>query len=263
MSHTVLVIRTYLKLGFLNMLQYRVNFLFEVIGVTTHLITAFLGLAVVFNQTDSLNGWSAFEIVILVGIQTTIGGLLGTVIEPSFQAFMEHVRQGTLDFTLVKPADAQTIVSLQRIEGGAIAGIIAGVATMAIGIREQAGAIGLGEAMLFLMTLASGVVIVYCFLLILTTFAFWFVKLDNILVIFGTSFGTAGSWPITIYPGWLRASLTFIVPVAFAVTIPAQSLTGRLSAGWAIGAVAAAVGFVVASRLFWRFGLRHYTGASA
>jgi ABC-2 type transport system permease protein len=263
MSHTFLVMRTYLKLGFLNMLQYRANFVFEVIGVSTHLITAFLGLAVVFSQTDELNGWNAYEIVILVGIQTMIGGLLGTVIEPSFQQFMEHVRQGTLDFTLTKPADSQTIVSLQRIEGGAIAGIIAGIATLTYGIREQAASIGVVEALLFLLTLASGVIIVYCFLLILTTFAFWFVKLDNILVIFGTSFGTAGSWPVTIYPGWLRASLTFIVPVAFAVTIPAQSLTGRLSAGWAIGAIGAAIGFIVVSRMFWRFGLRHYTGASA
>ena len=261
--HTLVVIRTYLKLGFLNMLQYRANFFFELLGVTTHLATAFIGLAVVFNQTEHLNGWSASEIVILVGIQTMIGGLLGTVIEPSFQQFMEHVRQGTLDFTLTKPADAQTMVSLQRVEGGAIAGIIAGVVTLFAGLSRQAEATGIGHALLFLLTLLSGVIIVYCFLLILTTFAFWFVKLDNILVIFGTSFGVAGSWPITIYPGWLKAGLTYIVPVAFAVTIPAQSLTGRLTAPWAIGTVVAAFGFIAVSRLFWRFGLRHYTGASA
>ena len=261
--HTFVVMRTYLKLGFLNMLQYRANFFFEVLGVTTHLITAFLGLAIVFNQTNSLNGWSSTEIVILVGIQTMIGGLLGTVIEPSFQQFMEHVRQGTLDFTLTKPADAQTMVSLQRINGGAIAGIIAGMVTLTYGVTKRAESVGVSEAVLFLLTLTAGVVIVYCFLLILTTFAFWFVKLDNILVIFGTSFGTAGSWPITIYPGWLKASLTFVIPVAFAVTIPAQSLTGRLDTSWVFGTFAAAIAFIIVSRLFWRFGLKHYTGASA
>lgn len=261
--HTLTVIRTYLKLGFLNMVQYRANFVFEVIGVGTHLVTAFLGLAVVFNQTENLNGWSASDIVVLVGIQTMIGGLLGTVIEPSFSRFMEHVRLGTLDFTLTKPADAQTMVSLQRIEGGSIAGVIAGIFTLAYGLSRQAHAIGWDDALLFLAMLLAGVIIVYCFLLMLSTLVFWFVKLDNILVIFGTSFGIAGSWPITIYPGWLRAGLTFVVPVAFAVTIPAQSLTGRLSAPWAVGTIAAALGFVVVSRLFWRFGLRHYTGASA
>lgn len=261
--HTLTVMRTYIKLGFLNMVQYRANFFFELLGVVTHLITAFLGLSLVFNQTNSLNGWSGTEIVVLVGIQTMIGGIVGTVIQPSFQQFMEHVRLGTLDFTLTKPADSQVIVSLQRINGGAIAGIVAGFMTLCFGVSRQASSIGIADASLFLVTLISGVVIVYCFLLMLTTFTFWFLKLDNVLVIFETSFGHAGSWPITIYPGWLKAGLTFIVPVAFAVTVPAESLTGRQDTTWIIGTIAAAFAFVVASRLFWRFGLKHYTGASA
>ena len=37
-----------------------------------------------------------------------------------------------------------------------------------------------------------------------------------------------GRWPIGIYPGWLRYSVTFLVPVAFAVTVPAQAVTSRL-----------------------------------
>lgn len=260
---TFVIIRTYLKLGLLNMVQYRANFLFEGIGVGMHLLTAFLGLAVVFEQTDSLNGWSASDIVILVGIQTMIGGLLGTVIEPSFGRFMEQVRDGTLDFTLTKPADSQVMISLARIDGGAIAGCIAGLCTLLAGLSRQPDALGVGEIAVFVVMLLCGVTIVYGFLLILSTLAFWFVKLDNILVIFGTSFGYAGSWPITIYPGWIRAALTFVVPVGFAVTVPAQSLTGRLTAPWAIGTIAATCGFIVASRLFWRFGVRHYAGASA
>lgn len=101
------------------------------------------------------------------------------------------------------------------------------------------------------------------FLLLLSTCAFWFVKMDNILVIFNTMFDGAGIWPITIYPGWMRVSLTFVIPVAFSITILAQSLTGRLTPGVAIGAVTLAVGFTVTARWFWRFGLKHYTGASA
>ena len=38
----------------------------------------------------------------------------------------------------------------------------------------------------------------------------------------------AGRWPIGIYPPWLRAILTFVVPVGFAITVPAEGLVGRL-----------------------------------
>ena len=83
---------------------------------------------------------------------------------------------------------------------------------------------------LFLVMLLAGLVIVYSFLLLLATCAFWFVKLENVLVIFQALFGNAGRWPVTIFPPWLRAFLTFVVPVAFAVTVPAQALTGQLEA---------------------------------
>jgi ABC-2 type transport system permease protein len=119
------------------------------------------------------------------------------------------------------------------------------------------------EVALFLLMLLAGLVIVYSFLLLLATCAFWFVKLENVLVIFQALFGNAGRWPVTIFPPWLRAFLTFAVPVAFAVTVPAQALTGQLAVGSAVLAVGVALGFFAASRAFWLVALRRYTGASA
>jgi len=71
---------------------------------------------------------------------------------------------------------------------------------------------------------ACGLVIVYSFWLILATCSFWLVKVEIILVIFESMF-QAGRWPVTLYPRPLRLVLIFIVPVAFAVTVPAQALT--------------------------------------
>jgi len=73
----------------------------------------------------------------------------------------------------------------------------------------------------------------------------------------------AGRWPVSIYPGWLRFALTFIVPVGFAVTVPAQALAGHLTWQVLAGAWALAVGLFAAARLFWRMGLRRYQGASS
>jgi ABC-2 type transport system permease protein len=68
---------------------------------------------------------------------------------------------------------------------------------------------------------------------------------------------------VSLYPGWLRFGLTFLVPVAFATTIPAQALTGRLDWQTLLGATGLAVALLLASRLFWRAGMRRYSGASA
>ena len=82
------------------------------------------------------------------------------------------------------------------------------------------------------------------------------------MVIF-TSLFQAGRYPVGLYPTWLRAILTFIVPVAFATTVPTEALAGRLSLGTLLTALGVAVMLLVVSAAFWRFGLRHYTGASA
>jgi ABC-2 type transport system permease protein len=115
---------------------------------------------------------------------------------------------------------------------------------------------------LFILMLIAGAVIIYSFFLILATLSFWFVRVENILVIFQSMY-EAGRWPVSLYPGWLRYGLTFVIPVAFATTIPTEALTVRLSWETLLGAVVLAVGLFAVSRLFWRVGLRHYSGTSA
>ena len=95
-----------------------------------------------------------------------------------------------------------------------------------------------------------------------TTGAFWIVRIDEIAELFEGLY-QSGRWPVTIYPEWLRVSLTFLVPIAFAVTVPAQALTQRLTPDVFAVAVGFAVVALVVSRAFFRFGLRHYSGASA
>ena len=73
----------------------------------------------------------------------------------------------------------------------------------------------------------------------------------------------AGRWPVDIYPNWLRYGLTFLVPVAFAVTVPAEALTGRLTLQTWLGALGLTVALFIISRVIWRIGLRNYSGASA
>jgi ABC-2 type transport system permease protein len=261
--HALTVIRTYLKLGILNVMQYRADFFLQVISIGIGLITALLGLGIVFGQTSELGGWTQDDLIALIGIQMLVRGLVSLVIRPSMEKLMEGIRLGTLDFMLTKPADSQLLASVAQVNVAATADIMAGCAVLAIALVRIGGKIGPAEAVGFAVVLLAGVVIIYSFLLILSTFAFWFVKLENILVIFNTMFESAGSWPITIFPGWMRVSLTFFIPVAFAVTIPAQGLTGRLTLLLTLGTVALAVAFATAARWFWRFGLRRYTGASA
>lgn len=252
----------FLRIGALNELAYRGNFVMQMFQSLINLAAALLGLAVVFGHTSALGGWRPSELVALVGVYFVVGGFLDVVIKPSFTQLMEDVRLGTLDYTLTKPADSQLLVSVKQIQLWELANVILGLIVLGIALVRLGASVGLGEVIAFLVALLCGGAIVYSFLLMLTTLSFWVVRVSNIMVIFETMY-EAGRWPVGIYPPWLRLSLTFIVPVAFAITVPAQALVGRLDPTTLLGAVALALALLAVSRWFWRVGVRRYSGASA
>ncbi len=256
------VLATYFRLGVLSELEYRTNFFIQIVESALGLVVALGGLAIVFNHTDTLGGWLPDQLLALVGIYIFVGGVINMVIGPSMQRFMEDVRKGTLDFTLTKPADDQLLVSVQRFEIWKAADIGLGVFVLGVAVARVGAKLSTTDALLFLITLLCGAAIVYSFYLILATCSFWFVRVENLLVIFQSMY-QAGRWPVGIYPSWLRFALTFLVPISFAVTVPAEGLVGRLTNQTLLTAVAVAVALLVISRLFWRFGIRFYSGASA
>ena len=256
------ILWTFFRLGAMNELAYRVNFFTQLFQAVMSLVLSLGGLAVVFNQTDTLAGWRPAELVALVGIYILVGGLINLMIQPSMQRFMEDIRMGTLDFMILKPEDAQFLVSVRQVEIWKLIDIIMGLGVLVIALARLGAQIGVMQALSFGVALLAGGTIVYSFWMILATCAFWFVKTENILVIFQSMY-QAGRWPITIYPGWLQMMLTFLVPIAFAVTVPAQALTGRLTSQTLLLAILVATGLFGAARWFWRFGIRFYAGASA
>jgi ABC-2 type transport system permease protein len=252
----------FLRIGIMNELAYRANFFVQLFESILELGTALAGLAVVFSHTDTLGGWLPNEVLALVGVYFLVGGSIRLLIQPSMERLIESVREGTLDFMLVKPEDAQFLVSIQRVEIWKLTDIFLGIAVLAIALVRLGTRVGAIEVMAFVGALLAGGVIVYSFWLILATLCFWFIRVENILVIFQSMY-EAGRWPMSLYPSWLRFALTFLVPIAVATTVPAQALAGRLNWQTLAGMIGLAFIISAISRIFWRFGIRRYSGASA
>ena len=256
------LLAAFLRVSVAGETAYRVNFFIQLFQSLVSLGLSLGGLAVVFSYTNTLRGWRPDEVLALLGVYFLVGGMIGLVIRPGMEQLIESVRTGTLDFVLTKPQDAQLIVSVQRIEIFELIDIMLGFAVLATALVRLGERVGALQAAAFIGMILAGGVIIYSFGLILATLSFWFVRVENILVIFQSMY-EAGRWPVSLYPGWLRYGLTFIVPVAFATTVPVQALTGRLSWETLLGAIVLAVALFATSRVLWRAGLRHYSGASA
>jgi len=243
-------------------LEYRVNLLLEVMQMVVVAGTSIAAVLILFAYTQVMNGWTLGQMVVLLGVYYVVQGFEELVLQPSFQRFMEHVREGTLDFVLLKPVSSQFMVSFRHFQTVQILQVLLGFAITAYGVAGLAGTVTVASALAFAVTLACGFVLIYALLLVLSTLAFWFVRVENLLAIFW-AFIDAGRFPIDIYPGWLRLTMSTVIPVGIAITVPAKAIAGLVDLQ-TIGLIllATAVAWTV-SRAFWKRGLRAYTGASA
>lgn len=259
---TLRVALLHLRVGVMNDLQYRVNFALQVLQSLLALATGLIMLALVYSHVSELNGWSQPELLAVLGTQILMGGVIRALIQPNMMRLTEDVRQGKLDYALTKPVDAQVLVSVREVQVWQAVDIVTGAIVIAVALVRLGGDLGAIDIMAFAVALVFGAVMLYCFWFLLATGSFWVVQMWFLPELFEGIFQT-GRWPVGIYPDWLRFGITFLVPIAFAVTVPAEAVTSRLD--WQTLALAAgfAVFLFVFTRWFWRFGLRNYTGASA
>ena len=253
---------TFLRIGVLNELQYRINFFLEILQSFIALATGLIGLYLVFSHTTDLNGWSRPELLAVMGVHILMGGLIRAAIQPNMQRLVDDIQEGTLDFPLTKPFDAQVIVSVREFRLWQMVDFIMGLVVLTIAVIELQNQLGLWQALAFAAALGMGGIMIYCFWLMLTSTAFWIIRVYELVNLFEGVYA-AGRWPVGIYPNWMRFGLTFLMPVAFAVTIPAEALIGRLTPLTLLGALGLTLALLVLSRLVWRLGIRSYAGASA
>ena len=256
------ILGTILRLNILNELMYRSHIVMQIFQSLVMLGSSLIGLQVVFTYTSRINGWRAHELLALLGLYFIVGGMINSLIQPSIQQFLEGVHQGSFDFTLVKPLDSQFLVSTQNIQIWKAIDCIIGAVLLGVGLSRLSTEVTLPQLLAFAITLFAGGAIVYSFWLMLATTAFWWVRVETILSLFQSMF-LAGRWPVTIYPPWLRWILTFLIPIAVAVTLPIEVLVDRDSTMMVAGCVIAAIVMLGVSRWLWRRGLQRYSGASA
>lgn len=243
-------------------MRYRANFVVQLMQSLLELLIALVGLALVFAHTPTLAGWHPAQMLALLGVYMLVNGIVGVVIQPSLQHFVNDVRQGTLDFVLLKPREAQVLISFQRIHVWKLGDVLLGTAVLVTACLQAEMSLTLWRTATFVIGLLAGSAILYSFLLLLATCSFWLVRVESILAIFQNLY-QAGRWPIGIYPSWLRILLTFLVPVALVTTIPTEALVGSITWQVLLALVGGALISLFASRWFWKQGLRSYTGASA
>jgi ABC-2 type transport system permease protein len=251
-----------LKASTLLAMQYRGDFLVDMIIELVWAGTAVAPLFVVFQGRTAIAGWSYPEALVVTGWFTLLQGLLEGAINPSLVNVVEQVRKGTLDFVLLKPADAQFLVSTTRFAPSKAINALTATAIFVyafgrIGHGPTAG--GLAAALLLMV---SASILLYGLWILTVSAVFYVVRVDNLTFLF-TAIFDAARWPSSVFRGVAKIVFTFVIPLALMTTVPAEAMLGRLEGSSLALSLAGALFFAVVSRAVWVRAIGKYTSASS
>lgn len=259
--NTLRLLGTLLKINIQQELAYRSDTVVNILLSLMWLGWELLSLNIIFSNTPTLGGWGPGDLIALLGVWRLVNTLMAALIWPNTEKFNASIRDGSLDYTLLQPANSQLLVSFSRIVIWRVWDIALAAALIATGISMNPPGAALNVVSFLLLTV-SGALIIYSLWIALISCTFWFVKFDNNVTIL-QALMDSGRYPATVYPVWMRLIVTFVVPVAVATTVPLQALRGELGP-WqilmflGIGAVC----LMVAAQI-WKIGVRRYSGASS
>jgi ABC-2 type transport system permease protein len=254
------------RMSAVTAMQYRADFLVRGFVTLLWMSVTLLPIVVVFGARKEVAGWSFPETLVVVGWFALVRAVLEGGVSPSLTAVVEHVRKGTLDFVLLKPADAQFLVSTAKFEPWRIIDVAGALAIFAYAFAHLHRWPAPAAVLAGLAFLVLAIVVLYSFWILVVSAAFWVVKVDNLSYLFQSLFDM-GRWPVTMFKGFFRGALyyvfTFVFPLALMTTYPALALLGKLTLGRALVAGAGGLAFAAVARAAWTRALRMYTSASS
>jgi ABC-2 type transport system permease protein len=241
-------------------LEYRLNFLIAALSSLTNLIGSIFGLFLFYRSGYHFQDWKWEEALIVLGIFTFLQGFAATLLAPNLNRIVRHVQDGTLDFVLLKPISSQFWLSFRTISPWGLPDLTFGtIMVFYAGTRLNLKPV---NYLASVFPLILGLIILYCLWFMLGATSIWFVKIYNVTEVL-RGFLEAGRFPMVAYPASYRVFFTFVIPVAFLTTVPAEVMLGRSQYPWILGATFLAVVLLFVSQWFWKFALRFYTSASS
>lgn len=243
-------------------MEFRTNFFLGVIRQFAWLGAFVLMIQTIFAHTNSLAGWSKPQMLILLSLSRLIEGLMETLFINNFADLPQTIQKGTFDFLLTKPLPAQWQAAFKRITIYNFGNVLAGTILLVYALVNYHPFLTFTTVVATIFLGLIGMSLYYSVLIITASLGFWLERFQAFWAI-NHLISEPLTIPFDIFPRTMRIPLTYILPIAFVVFVPAQALTGRLHVWQIPVAILIAAIFLLLANAVWRAGLRRYSSASS
>jgi len=219
-------------------------------------------VAVIYQHTDSIAGWTQYEMLLLVGTSMLIQRLLMGIFWSNLFEMGRNIRLGTFDFFLAQPGVPLFMVSTRKIDLDSLINVIVAVAIVVFAVRKLGLQPSLADISLYALFVSCGLVVSYAILLLLASISFWTIGTKGVESGYFTLYEFS-RLPRQAFSGIANIVFVWIFPTVVVSNVPSRALIAGFSLNetlWLIGTTLAWLGLAV-----WVFnrGIRRYSSASS
>ena len=244
------------KTNLSSAMEYRANFISQVVGMIINDGIYFVFWLVFFDRFKVVRGWGMEDMVLLFAIITTGYGLAFVGFGNAMN-LADLIAQGRLDYYLTLPRDVLLHVLASRSSLSAWGDLTFGLLAYLFTGRFSPPEI----ALWLLASVCSGAVLVSSFS-IFGCLSFWLGNASALAVQAQNAILTLALYPRDIFEGAVRFIMLTLIPAAFVGAIPLDAVR-RMDWMALAGLMAFAIGITLLMRLVFYTGLRRYESGSA
>ncbi len=254
----------YFKKALQQEIAFRFDFFVKILFTLLELAGSVGGILIIFSKVETINGWHFHETLVVTGMFLLIQNLKNLFIGPSLNGISGldgELWTGRFDFTLLKPVPTQFYISIQKWSPLVIIDLVISMAVIAYALIQISTTVTIINIVAFIISIFISLTLLYSIMLALTSAAFWYLG-TPLLWIFDSVI-QMGRYPVKIYPTTFKFILTWVIPVGFMITIPAESLIGKVNLFEISGGILLAVFCYLISLMFFRRSIQKYSSASS
>ena len=241
--------------------EFRANLIFYSLENIVWLGLAVIGVELIFGQVSSIAYWTKNEAYLVIFIASLFQDVCWTLIYRNLGIFSHWVRFGELDYHLLQPGNLRFRLSFRTLEFDHYVRIILELFLIHKYVGLTVGSFSLWHALVAMFLFGCWFMVFYSLYFGITASNVWFVNLANLLDLFGSVNDISGK-PIYIFQRQLLFFFSFVLPVGFIATFPAEALLGRIDPAKIVIAPLLAIIFYIGSQKFFNFALKHYSSVS-
>ena len=250
------------KMSFMSEMTHKENFLTWIAVHSVSLLSIVVFFKVVYSNTNSINGWTQYQTLMVLGTATLMTGLGSLTFFPFMYGFSREIQRGEFDFKLAKPLNILFQSAFRWVDTEDLAVTPTGLLLIWYSLANLKPENLPLNIIGFLLMVTSSMVILFSLLTIIQSLAFRHVQINSVTDFYWSIINIT-KYPAKAIKNVSQATLYSPVPIGIISSVPSEVLFGRWEPVWITGSLFSAFVLFIFSRWIFMSSLRHYSSASS